>query len=56
VENAERDYRNLVGNNVHIGRGVVLDLAAPLSIQDEAVISMRAVLLTHFSTLSALDG
>lgn len=50
VANAERDYRNLIlGKNVHIGRDVFLDLAATLSIQDEAVISMRAILLTHFS-------
>ncbi len=50
IENAAPDYRKLViGRNVHIGRGVFLDLAAPLIIEDEAVISMGATLLTHFS-------
>jgi len=50
VENAEHDYRNLtVGSNVHVGRDVFLDLTAPITIDDNAVVSMRAVLLTHFS-------
>lgn len=50
LENAVRDYRNLtIGHDVHIGRGVLLDLSAPLKIADEAVVAMKVTLLTHFS-------
>ncbi len=48
IHNAETDYRNLeVGRNVHIGRGVFLDLTDELVIEDDAVVSMGCTLLTH---------
>ena len=50
IENARRDYHNLrIGRDVHIGRGLLLDLAAELTIEDQAVVSMGVTLLTHFS-------
>lgn len=50
IENAKDDYHNLiVGHDVHIGRGVRLDLCARLTIEDQAVVSLGATLLTHFS-------
>jgi acetyltransferase-like isoleucine patch superfamily enzyme len=51
IENANGDYHNLIiGTDVHVGRGVLLDIAAPLTLEDQAVVSMGATLLTHFST------
>lgn len=48
VHNADPDYRNLhIGANVHLGRLVILDLAAPLTIGREATVSMGATILTH---------
>lgn len=48
IHNAIRDYSNLrIGEGVHLGRDVILDLAGPLTIDDNATISMRAVILTH---------
>lgn len=46
--NAHEDYSNLrIGHRVHIGPRVFLDLAAAITIGDEAVISMNSVILTH---------
>jgi len=48
IHNAGEDYRNLVvGQNVHIGPLVVLDLAERVSIEDDATLSMGATVLTH---------
>lgn len=48
IFNAGKDYSNLrIGNRVHIGPRVFLDLAEAISIEDEAVISMNSSLLTH---------
>jgi acetyltransferase-like isoleucine patch superfamily enzyme len=48
IHNADPDYRNLkIGRNVHVGRGVLLDLTDELVIEDDAVISMGCTLLTH---------
>ena len=48
IHNADHDYSNLVvGRNVHIGRGVFLDLSGRITLHDEAVISMQTTLLTH---------
>lgn len=48
IHNASGDYSNLrVGGNVHIGRLVLFDLSAPLSIEDDAVVSMGSIILTH---------
>jgi acetyltransferase-like isoleucine patch superfamily enzyme len=48
IHNAAKDYGNLnVGANVHIGRVAVLDLSAPLIIQDDATVSMGVTILTH---------
>jgi hypothetical protein len=48
IHNADDDYSNLrIGRRVHLGRDVLLDLTAPLTIEAEATISMRTVILTH---------
>jgi len=48
VHNASRDYSNLViGRQVHVGRGVLLDLTGRILLEDESVISMNCTLLTH---------
>ena len=48
VHNAQKDYTNLIiGERVHIGRSVLLDLTDMIKIGDEAVISMNCTLLTH---------
>jgi acetyltransferase-like isoleucine patch superfamily enzyme len=48
IHNAAHDYRNLeIGDNVHVGPLVVLDLAESITIGDDATISMGATILTH---------
>jgi maltose O-acetyltransferase len=48
LHNAANDYRNLsIGNNVHIGRVVVLDLAERVTVEDDATVSMGVTILTH---------
>lgn len=48
IHNAAPDFRHLrVGARVHIGKQVLLDLRAPIVIEERATISMRAMLLTH---------
>lgn len=48
IHNARENYSNLsIGHRVHLGRDVLLDLTAPLTIQDQATISMRTTILTH---------
>jgi acetyltransferase-like isoleucine patch superfamily enzyme len=48
IHNADRDYSNLsIGDKVHLGRLVILDLAEPLVLGDETVVSMGSTILTH---------
>lgn len=48
VHNADPDYSNLqVGANAHIGRGVLIDLTARVTVEDSAVVAMQATILTH---------
>jgi maltose O-acetyltransferase len=48
IHNAASDYSNLqVGDTVHIGRLVILDLAERVVISDHTVVSMGATILTH---------
>jgi maltose O-acetyltransferase len=48
VHNADPDYRNLsIGDNVHVGPLVVLDLAERVVLEDDATVSMGATILTH---------
>lgn len=48
VYNADPDYRNLsIGDNVHVGPLVVLDLAERLVLENDATVSMGATILTH---------
>jgi|WetSurMetagenome_2_1015567.scaffolds.fasta_scaffold51064_1 acetyltransferase-like isoleucine patch superfamily enzyme len=48
VNGAWRDYSNLkIGQFCHIGKGVLLDLCAPLTVEDCAIISMGTTILTH---------
>ena len=48
IHNAQRDYGNLrIGRNAHVGRLVVLDLAAPIEIGADCTISMGTTILTH---------
>lgn len=48
IHAAERDYSNLrVARGVHLGRGVILDLAGVIAIEEGATVSMGATILTH---------
>jgi len=48
IHNAAGGYSNLrVGANVHLGRLVVLDLAAPIELAADCTVSMGATILTH---------
>lgn len=48
IHNANGDYGHLyLGENVHLGRNVLLDLTAPLRIGADATVSMGCTLLTH---------
>jgi acetyltransferase-like isoleucine patch superfamily enzyme len=48
VHNTERSYRNLnIGPGCHLGKLVFLDLAAPVTIEERATISMRVTIVTH---------
>jgi len=48
VHNASSDLSQLsIGDDCHIGRQVLLDLASPIRIGDRVTISMRVVLVTH---------
>lgn len=46
--NSDKGFSNLIiGNNVHIGEGVLFDLADQVIIEDEVVISPRVQIYTH---------
>ena len=48
IINAKYDYSNLgIGNHVHIGTGVLLDLDNRISIEDRVTISMDVNIITH---------
>jgi acetyltransferase-like isoleucine patch superfamily enzyme len=48
IHNADGGYEHLrLGPSVHLGRDVLLDLTAPLVIEEAATVSMRCTLLTH---------
>jgi acetyltransferase-like isoleucine patch superfamily enzyme len=48
VHNAQEDFGHLViGHQVHIGPGVLLDLADRIVIGDRVTIAMRSMLITH---------
>jgi acetyltransferase-like isoleucine patch superfamily enzyme len=48
IHNAVGDYSNLhVGDTVHIGRLVILDLAEPIRLERDTVVSMGCTILTH---------
>jgi len=48
VHNVQGDYGNLrIGAGVHLGRLIVLDLAAPVEIEAGCTISMGSTILTH---------
>jgi serine acetyltransferase len=48
IHAAEGDYANLrIARAVHLGRGVILDLAGAIVIGEGATISMGATILTH---------
>lgn len=47
--NAGKDFTNLVlGNNVYLGHGAVLDLKERIVVEDNVTISMGATMATHF--------
>jgi len=57
IHGAYKDYSNLkIGNGCHIGKDVFLDLSAPVVIEDEVTISMRASILTHIDVGKSLLG
>lgn len=46
--NADGDFRNLViGDRVHLGTDVLIDLADSVTIESDATLSMRCSLITH---------
>ena len=46
--NGREDFSRLtVGDRVHLGTGVLIDLAGDVTIEDEATLSMRCTLITH---------
>jgi acetyltransferase-like isoleucine patch superfamily enzyme len=48
LHNIDADFSNLrIGDRVHIGKDVFMDLAAPIEIGDRVTVSMRCILLTH---------
>ena len=49
VINAERDLANLsIGERVHVGADVLVDLVERVTINDGATVSMRVCIVTHF--------
>jgi acetyltransferase-like isoleucine patch superfamily enzyme len=57
VHNADQNYRNLsIGDNVHIGPLVVLDLAEQLVLENDATVSMGATILTHAPDGAVVGG
>lgn len=49
IVNAQRDFSNLeIGRRTHIGSEVFFDLADKVTVEDEATISMRSTIITHF--------
>jgi len=48
IVNADGDFSRLrIGDRVHLGTGVLIDLAADVIIEDEATLSMRCNVITH---------
>lgn len=48
IVNADTDFSRLsIGDRVHLGAGVLIDLADDVVIEDEATLSMRCTLITH---------
>ncbi|MCK9520279.1 MAG: hypothetical protein M0R74_14830 [Dehalococcoidia bacterium] len=48
IVNAGTDFSNLsIGDRVHLGANVLIDLADSVHIEDEATISMNCALITH---------
>jgi acetyltransferase-like isoleucine patch superfamily enzyme len=48
IVNAPGDFKRLrIGDRVHLGTGVLIDLADEVTIEDEATLSMRCSLVTH---------
>lgn len=48
IVNAAGDFANLtIGDGVHLGTDVLIDLADSVTIDDEATLSMRCSIITH---------
>ena len=48
IVNADGDFRRLtIGDRVHLGTDVLIDLADGVTIEDEATLSMRCNIITH---------
>jgi galactoside O-acetyltransferase len=48
--NAGKDFKNLIlGANVYLGHGAVLDLKERIVVEDDVTISMGATMATHFN-------
>jgi acetyltransferase-like isoleucine patch superfamily enzyme len=47
VNAAENFARLTIGNNVHLGTDVLIDLADTVTIEDSATLSMRCSIITH---------
>jgi acetyltransferase-like isoleucine patch superfamily enzyme len=50
IHEGGKDFSKLkIGNNVHIGKGVFIDLSDSVIIEDNCTISMRTTILTHMN-------
>lgn len=48
IVNADGDFSNLrIGDRVHLGADLLIDLADRVTIEDDATLSMRCTLITH---------
>jgi acetyltransferase-like isoleucine patch superfamily enzyme len=48
IDNLERGLARLkIGDNVYLGPGIFLDVAAPITVEAEAVLAPRVMILTH---------
>lgn len=51
IDNAEGDLSSLwIGDNVHIGNDVFIDLTAPVRLEDDVAVASNVSLVTHFDT------
>jgi acetyltransferase-like isoleucine patch superfamily enzyme len=56
LHNVDLDFSNLrIGDRVHIGKDVFMDLAAPIEIRNRVTVSIRCTLLRHMDAGDSLS-